>query len=259
MNLQVAPVRPFGFRGFAFVLAAGTVAVGCATSGYFPRDSGTDGQTTSEGGTKDGGISDAPKSDTFVPPKIDASNCQGTGLSGCTPQSVCSFVPEPPPPPAVKVGACTSQDVTNFFSWCIDPGNQTQCSSFQSSKPACVACLITPDTAPKWGALIQDSNDLIKNNIAGCFSVKGDGSCEGAVASNQQCSAAACPDTVCPVPSGDTTALNALNKCLSDSTSSNCATYQSAAASCLSDPRCTGSDFQSTYALVANAICVNGN
>ncbi len=247
-------------RAIAFALVVGLVGIGCASSGYLPRDGGVDGSTPTDGGTiKDGKApTDASVSETFIPPKVDASNCQGTGLSGCTPQSVCSFSPSAPPAPATKPGACTAQDVQNFYDWCIDPGNQTSCSSFTSSKAACAGCLVTPDTAQKWGALISDSNNLIKNNIAGCFSVKGNGACEGAVASNQQCSAAACPDTVCPVPSGDGTALNALNKCLTDSTASNCATYQTAAASCLSNPSCTASDFRSTYVLVANAICVNG-
>lgn len=240
--------------------------LGCATSStYALRDGGgdggggSDGSTVQDGGAKDSAISDALKSDTFVPPKVDASNCQGSGLTGCTPQSVCSFSPSAPPPPVVQAGVCTSLDVSNYFDWCVDPGDSTQCQALTNSNAACLGCLLTPDTAQKFGALISDSNGLIKNNIAGCFSVKGDGKCEGAVASNQQCVAAACPDNVCPVPSGDSNALAALNKCLSDSEVSNCATYQAVASSCLSDPRCTGADFRSTYVLIATALCVNGN
>lgn len=249
-----------GLQG-VLVFTSVSIAIGCVagSTGYYPRDGSADGTTTSDGGAKDGKApSDATLSDTFVPPKIDASNCQGSGLTGCTPQSVCSFVPSPPPAAAKQPGVCTAQDVQTFYDACIDPGNSTNCTNFTQTKANCFKCLLTPDTSSAWGALIQDQNDLLKNNIAGCFSVKGNGSCEGAVASDQQCTAAACPDTVCPVPSGDTTALSLLNKCLTDSDASNCASYKAAAASCLTNPACTGSDFRSTYVVVATAICVNG-
>jgi len=244
------------------LLVVACAFAGCATSTTYVL---TDGGAKDAASPLDGGKdtsqppTDAQKSETFIPPVVDASNCQGTGLSGCTPQDVCSFSPTAPPPPATAVGACTPSDVTNFYDWCISPGDSTQCTALQNSKPACLACLITPDTAAQYGALISDVNNLIKNNIAGCFSVKGNGKCEGAVASNQQCQSAACPDVVCPVPSGDTQALTDLNKCLTDAEKTNCATYGQAAASCLTNPACTGSDFQSTYTLIATTICVNGN
>jgi len=234
----------------------------CATSGTvgYPDAGKTDSGLLDSGvPPKDGSTADST-TDTSVP--LDDSGtpvCKGTGLSGCTPQSVCAFSPASWPLPKVTPGACTSLDVTNFFDWCISPGDTTNCTNFSSTKSACQACLITPDTSAKYGALVQDSNDLIKNNIAGCFAVKGDTTCNGAVSADTECTQSACPDTVCPVPTGDATALTALNKCITDSDKTNCASYAKAAAPCLTGSVCGGATFRDAYISVATAICVTGN
>jgi hypothetical protein len=215
--------------------------------------------TTNDGGGTDGGGTDAKK-DVVTPPS-DGST------ASCKPQDVSSFKPDALVPPATQAGACSVQDTSDFFDNCIDPGDTTKCTAMtkDTTKAACLKCLTTPETAAKWGALIEDANNLIRNNIAGCLQVKGDAACAKAVEEDTQCSHAACPDTVCPVPSGDKAALAALNKCLTDAGKTVCKTYHDAA-SCLNGDAAAvtacigaGSTFKDTYTAVAGAICVTGN
>lgn len=214
--------------------------------------------TGDAGPTPDGGVKDTGVKDTG--PLPDGA------LASCKPQDVSTFKPSTIVPPATAAGACTTQDASDFFDFCVDPGDTTKCTAMgkDTTKKACLACLTTPDTAAKWGALVQDSNNLIKNNISGCLQVKGDTACAAAVDADTQCSQAACPDTVCPVPSGDKAALAALNKCLSDSGKTVCKTYHDAAA-CLNGDAASvsacigaGSTFKDTYVAVAGVICVAG-
>ena len=208
--------------------------------------------------TTDAGPTDA-KADKVTPPPTDGSTAK------CEPQSASGFSPSATTPAATAAGACTAKDVDDFFTFCIDPGDTTKCTALQkdTTKANCLKCLITPQSAAKWGALIQDDNNLIFNNIAGCLSVKGDTACADASSQSSACSRFVCPDTVCPVPSGDKTALNALNTCLSNASKSACKTYADKANACLgadtgSVAACTGADFKGTYTAVATVICVNG-
>ena len=215
--------------------------------------------TTDGGTTGDAAPKDAAGKDTAPP---------GDGsTTACAPQDVSSFKPDAIVPPATKAGACTTLDASNFFDFCVDPGDTTQCTAMtkDTTKAACLKCLTTPETATAWGALIEDANNLIRNNIAGCLQVKGDAACAKAVEEDTQCSHAACPDTVCPVPSGDKAALAALNACLTKAGTTVCKTYHTAAACLNGDSGAaaacvgTGNTFKDTFVAVADAICVKGS
>lgn len=210
---------------------------------------------------------DAGKDGSVVKPDSGGGDSSTPGT--CTPQSVSSFTPSADPPPATAAGACAAGDVTDFFNFCIDPGDTTKCTALQkdTTKANCLKCLLTPESAAKWGALIEDNQNLIRNNIGGCLTVKGDAACAKAVSESSQCSRAACPDTVCPVPDGDTAALNALNACESKADTTVCKQYADkaacvdadvgAAAACTA-PANSQDGFKDTYIAVATAICVNG-
>ena len=233
------------------VLAAAAVACSSGSFMILPVDAGPDvkkdsGVVTDSGGTDSGG-------------------------GQCKPQDSSGFTPSSATPPATAVGACTTQDVTDFFDFCIDPGDNTKCTAMtkDTTKANCLKCLSTPETATKWGALVSDDQNLVRNNIAGCLQIKGDKACADATAQSSECARFVCPDTVCPVPSGDKAALNALNKCLSDSAKTTCKTYadkanacgtpdSAAYAACTADANSTNG-FRDTYVKVANAICVTGN
>jgi len=214
--------------------------------------------TTDGGGPTDGGVKADAKADTGTP--TDGS------VAACTPQDVSAFKPDAIVPPATKAGACTTQNASDFFDFCIDPGDTTKCTAMtkDTTLAACLKCLTTPETATAWGALIEDANNLIRNNIAGCLQVKGDAACAKAVEEDTQCAHAACPDTVCPVPSGDKAALTALNACLTKAGTTVCKTYHTAAACLNGDSGAVtacvgaGNTFKDTYVAVANAICVAG-
>lgn len=229
----------------------GAVACSSSTTTTTPTDGGADAK-------KDGNV---------VNPDGGDSSTSGT----CKPQDVSSFTPSTEPGPATAAGACTVQDTKDFYDFCVDPGDTTKCTALtkDTSKANCLKCLSTPETATKWGALVSDDQNLVRNNIAGCLQIKGDKACADATAQSSECARFVCPDTVCPVPSGDKAALNALNKCLSDSAKTTCKTYadkanacgtpdSAAYAACTADANSTNG-FRDTYVKVANAICVTGN
>jgi hypothetical protein len=221
--------------------------------------------TTTDGGTGTDAGKDVAVKDTGTTP-------DGSGGS-CKPQDVSGFAPSTDPGPATAAGACTDQVALDYYNACIDPGDTTACTALgkDTTKAACLKCLSTPDTAAKWGALVEDSQNLIRNNIAGCLAVKGDAACAKAISESSQCTRAACPDTVCPVPDGDSAALDALNKCESDSEKLGCKKYAdvalcadttdggTAAAKACTAPANSTDDFKDTYLAVAHVICVSGN
>ncbi|CAN5620236.1 hypothetical protein BH09MYX1_BH09MYX1_14140 [soil metagenome] len=239
------------FRGKLGYLVVPFIAVGC-TSGVYYRspDAGDGGLTPKDSSTP----SDSGTKDTSVQPGIDAGNCNGSGLTGCTPQSTCGFSPAGLKPNTYAPGACTSQDVAAFYTACINPGDSTACQNLSSSKPNCTSCLLTQGSASTAGAVVE-GNGLVTANIAGCFKVKGNTTCANAVESHSQCTKTACEE-VCPV--SDNTSFTTYQKCLTDSDATNCKSYASAATSCDQDTSCTGSDFQGTYTLIANLFCVTG-
>jgi len=221
----------------------------------------TDGGTTPDGGTKDSAAKDT------------GTNPDGAAGT-CTPQDVSSFAPETDPGPATAAGACTDQVALDYYTACIDPGDTTACTALgkDTTKAACLKCLSTPETNSKWGALVEDAQGLIRNNIAGCLAVKGDAACGKAVSESSQCTRAACPDTVCPVPDGDTAALDALNACETKAETLGCKTYAAkaacadvgadggtAAAIACTAPANSTDSFKDTYLAVAHVICVTGN
>ncbi len=234
------------------VTLAGALVACSSSSTTTPTDAGGD-----TGTKKDGAV---------VVPDGGDSGTAGT----CKPQDVSSFKPSADPGPATAAAACTAQDVTDYFNFCVDPGDQTKCTALtkDTTKANCLKCLSTPETNSKWGALIEDGQGLIRNNIAGCLIVKGDTACGTAIAESSQCDRAACPDTVCPVPDGDTAALNALNACESKAETTVCKTYADKAACADGDeggaaakacipPSSSQDSFKDTYLLVANVLLVN--
>lgn len=219
--------------------------------------------------TTDGGTTPDAGKDVATKDVVTTTDAGGT----CKPQDVSSFVPAADPGPATAAGACTDQVALDYYNACVDPGDTTACAAIgkDATKAACLKCLSTPDTAGTWGALIEDSQGLIRNNIAGCLTVKGDAACATAISNVSQCSRAACPDSVCPVPDNDSAALAALNKCESDSEAAGCKTFATAAAcadtsdggtaaaKACSAPASSTDDFKDTYIAVAHVLCVSGN
>jgi len=183
----------------------------------------------------------------------------------CTPQDVSAFKPSAITPPATKAGACTTQNASDFFDFCIDPGDTTKCTAMtkDTTLAACLKCLTTPDTATAWGALVEDANNLIKNNISGCLQVKA--TPPAPRPSTRTPSAARLPARHrLPGSVRRQAALAALNACLTKAGTTVCKTYHTAAA-CLNGDAASvtacigaGNTFKDTFVAVADAICISG-
>ena len=177
--------------------------------------------TTTDGGT----TTDARVKDTGTK---DTGTIADSGTGTCKPQDVSSFAPAADPGPATAAGACTDQDATRLLHQLHRSGRHHQVHRHDRATPRRTRAsrASTRRTRPPSGARSsRTAQGLIRNNIAGCLTVKGDSACATAVSDSNQCTAAACPDTVCPVPDGDTAALDALNKCESDAEKAGCKTY----------------------------------
>jgi hypothetical protein len=123
----------------------------------------------------------------------------------------------------------------------------------------CAACILTPDTAAKYGPLIDHGN-LVTANVAGCLELLAPGSlaCAKAVQQLGGCELAACLAN-CAVH--DAASLADYEACATQAESAGCQTFTSAAACALDLPdaapgaaACLG-DFQSFYMAVVPIFC----
>jgi hypothetical protein len=169
------------------------------------------------------------KTDRNVVP--DATGDVGQPIS-CVPGDVSGLTPAwVPPNPASK--ACTQPLIDQYAADCLDDttSSTTKCQAFNTANKACVACLVTPETATKYGAVIATANNVLSLNVGGCLALTtGDATATGCGAKHEasrQCSALAC-DTNCPLPDGDTAAFQAYLKCLQKAETTVCKTYVSA-------------------------------
>lgn len=189
----------------------------------------------------------------------------------CGPGEVATYHPTYPPA-SVLYGACTMGQVQGLYDACFGSNKSTdRCSDFRASNAACSACIITPESAPAYGPLIEHSG-FVSTNVAGCIEVDvADGwasdagaaelTCAHAVQALEGCELAAC-EANCEVY--DSTSLAAFTSCAQSADQGGCGTFASAAA-CL-DPAsdaalpipaaCLEADFATFYAMVVPIFCV---
>jgi hypothetical protein len=185
--------------------------------------------------------------------------------NSCQPGSVQTFQPSAyHPATAAWRGACTAtlyDPIRLFYDQCLGSGaTPAGCSDFAKHNAACVACILTPDTADHYGPLI-DHGGFVTGNIAGCIELTLPGalSCAKSVQALSECELASC-EANCPVT--DTASLDSYNACASQADSAGCASY-SMAASCadaLVDAgtdaaRCFAPDFRHFYDAVVPLFC----
>jgi len=199
----------------------------------------------------------------------DVKTRTDSGPSGCRPQGVENFVATDPKPPLVVAGACAAGDPRDYWDFC-DGSDIAKCDLLfndNENKKACLQCLVTPASDPKWGAFIDDG-DTVRSNINGCISAAGDPACAKSFFASKQCALAACPLEVCPDPSLEN---KEFSKCLDDALSGVCKTYadkatcagytdagaSAATRACLAEP--SSKDFEKdTFIKVATLLCVTG-
>lgn len=235
-----------------------------ASSGGGGSGAGTDSGAADTGSGGDSATGCTTVAVSPAEPAHGDGACANTGV--CHPRSVTGFSPTWIPPLGPHAGACDAQQITTFFDDCYGSGGSgPTCDAFVNgpANTACVACLDTPNTASKYGALI-DFSGIVYVNLGGCVSLVEpcNQSCAQAFEAVADCTAASCdPVSSCTTSSAYSTCETAAQSgtCACDGfvASGNCMNTI-ADASHPSYATCFGSqtsDFQTLYTAVATFIC----
>jgi len=147
-------------------------------------------------------------------------SCEMCNVSGYTPALMAA-------PIGPTSGDCTDQDVQDFDVACLaTSATQATCSQWESNaSPSCLACLVSQDTASKWGFLVCDSTGC-QLNVPGCVDVAlgtiaqekqagGAGSCGDAINASYGCQSYAC----------NTCTGNDFTTCANSAVANECASY----------------------------------
>ncbi len=253
-------------KSVAFVsLAAlsGALIYGCSSSSSSPAP-GDDG-----GGHVDGSSGDAV-SDS--PVKLDS---KAEAALSCAPVDVSGFTPPAFVPVKRVVGACTAQNISDFNTACLAQGHtKAMCDAYKTASAACAACLETPSTAAGWGAGVFHKSaapgstlGVIYANIGGCFEILG--GAEGLDCAKKAQIAEACEGTACDASCQitDDASFQLYQACLTQAAMNGCSAQATARSQCFQALSgadggvsiCTsGTDFQSSFDVVAPIICGGG-
>ncbi len=159
-------------------------------------------------------------------------------------------------------GACSTQQLSDFYAACLDPSIATaaSCYSFSQSPStaACASCILTPEAAAAYGPLV-DHGSFVTENVGGCIELTDSSglTCAKAQQALEGCQLAAC-EANCPVH--DATTRDAYDACAATATTSGCQQYESKAA-CARDFQesgasiCAGQTFKAFYDAVAPRFC----
>jgi hypothetical protein len=197
----------------------------------------------------------------------------GGDSDSCQPGSVATYRPDPyHAASGAAQGACVAgaagDPIAGFYEECLDPATRSDaaCNTFSQTYPACVACILTPETATKYGPIL-DHGGFVTANVAGCLELAGDEQqgdaselpCAKAVQALAGCELAAC-EANCPVDDG--ASLNEYDACSSSAAVSGCESYDAAAAcedaegeASAFGAACVSDDFQTFYDLVVPVFC----
>ena len=213
-----------GVRGAMALVAA--AAVGCTVVATEPPREGPGPDAAFEGGGGSG------SGGGFA--MYDASACQPGSVATYQPGTYHSASP-------VGQGSCVAatsgaDPIQGFYDACLGSGATTDaCNDFRSQNATCVSCILTPQSAPHYGPLI-DYTTYVTANVAGCLEVApsaagepeaGALACAKSVQALAGCELQACGAN-CPVHDG--TSLSAYQSCASTSEQSVCASWATAAA-----------------------------
>lgn len=220
----------------------GAIADAAATdaSNDASTDAGSDAANVSDASssdatvTPDSGAHDAA-TDAKVFPPPDASDPDAANV--CAPSDMSGFTPVWHPPVAHST-SCSAAQIAAYHQCLIDgetQANPASCAPFQgttasAADKACMQCILTPDTASSYGAIIVHKGE-IEINVAGCIAIatndpQGAG-CAGKVQASGECLNAACSAN-CPVVDG--TSFQLEQACEAAAASGTCKPISDAAA-----------------------------
>ena len=192
--------------------------------------------------------------------------------AACAPGDVATFQPTFHPANQVS-GACSAAQVETLFAACFGPSrSDVACHDFRAdpANDACTHCVITPDSAPSYGPVI-DHQAFVTANVPGCIQLAiglaGATSAGGAelacakdVQARESCQLVACAAN-CDVH--DAASLAAFEDCARQAAGGGCGPYATAAV-CLDSladasaglAQCLLPDFGAFYAAVVPFFCV---
>ena len=146
--------------------------------------------------------------------------CEVCDVSGFSPTQMAA-------PIGPTSGDCTDQDISDFDTACLaTSATQQSCSAWESSaSKSCLGCLLTQDTASKWGALVCTTTGC-NFNVQGCVDLAlgsvsqekqagGSGSCGDAINASYGCQEYAC----------DTCSSTDFANCANSAVANECASY----------------------------------
>jgi hypothetical protein len=169
-------------------------------------------------------------------------------------------------PPAPRQGACTAEQIDDYYWHCFSSSADPQaCDAFHRSpaNDACASCIVTPDTAPLHGPLVShDDGKTVEINVGGCVALARGGpgaACGASVQALVECTAAACSacsSDASGAPHCQCETAAQLGACRSYAEAAACITpYASAGnsdlAGCLG-----GTDFQTRYTPIVRYFCL---
>ena len=161
-------------------LGACSVLAGCPSLAGFssraPADAGGDVEDAGDEGVDSG--DDASCVTVAVTPPVPAhggASCPPAGDdggAGCYPLDESSYSWQWRPPRHVP-GACTSTQIDDFYTDCLDQGfTMAQCSSWQGdvANAKCRACLYSLQSSGTYGAIVLTQN-AVHVNAGGCLAL----------------------------------------------------------------------------------------
>ena len=217
---------------------------------------------TTPGGGDDGGL--------IIPDGGDGGATDGQpmegGASSCHPGSAQFYMPEAGsyrPATGLYQGKCSSEEIKSFYDACLG-SNRTKmdCDAvvMDAGVADCVACIITPDTAPKYGPIVQHGS-VAEENLAGCIELLDPANykCCQAVQQSVNCDVAVCSAN-CPVT--DQVSFNAYTDCVSQADQTVCSTYSTKAQCANAEvdggaSECLAGSFQEFYDNIVPLFCAS--
>jgi hypothetical protein len=257
-DLLLLWLRPHlaSLSGSSLLPLVGITFVGaCSVSPRAPAANPWDGST---GGAADGGAS----SGAFF----------GSDADACQPGSVATFRPDAyHAASGVGQGACIADDagdpISEFYDQCLGPNRSNDlCNQFRQAYASCVACILTPESAAKYGPIL-DQGGFVTANVGGCLEIAGDEQqqpdaselpCAKAVQALAGCELEACAAN-CPVDDGPS--LAKYDACSASAGTAGCQSYEMAAACADAEGEASAfgaaclSDFQTFYNIVVPVFC----
>jgi len=203
-----------------------------------------------------------------------SSSSSSGGFNGdadsCEPGSLATFRPAAyHPASGAGQGLCLpgaqGDPIASFYQACLGADATIDgCNAFTKMNAACVGCILTPETAPKYGPIL-DHGGFVTANVAGCLELAGDEqadaselSCAKTVQALAGCELAAC-EANCAVH--DAASLAEYDACATTVEAAGCQMYATAAACADSETEasalgaaCLG-DFETFYQVVVPAFC----